>query len=123
MPKSWTDDPQRCAAAGIPEGLGLATRPQLAQQMPQRALDADVPFAWVTAQWGAAVSTLEAAVRRATGRSGRAQYLDGAAQTRRGGKPRVGSEQSAVKGFRERNIDSVVNGHVGFELTSPLEKR
>jgi SRSO17 transposase len=57
VPKSWTGDPQRCAAAGIPEGLELATKPQLAQQTLQRALDADVPFAWVTAQWGSAVSS------------------------------------------------------------------
>ncbi len=49
VPKSWTDDPARCAAAGIPEALGLRTKPQLAQTMLQRVIDAGVPFGWVTA--------------------------------------------------------------------------
>src|SRR5436190_12485470 len=49
VPKSWIDDPARCAAAGIPEGVGLRTKPQLAQAMLQRAIDAGVPFGWVTA--------------------------------------------------------------------------
>jgi SRSO17 transposase len=47
LPRSWTDDPARCRAAGIPAGTGFATRPQLARRMIERAIAAGVPFAWV----------------------------------------------------------------------------
>lgn len=49
LPQSWCDDPSRCAAAGIPEEVGFATKPQLALTMLKRALDAGVPCAWVAA--------------------------------------------------------------------------
>jgi SRSO17 transposase len=48
LPKSWTGDPARCAAAGIPEGTAFATKPRLARRMIARALDAGVPAGWVT---------------------------------------------------------------------------
>ena len=47
LPKSWTGDPGRCAAAGIPAAVRFATKPQLAQQMVERAVTAKVPFGWV----------------------------------------------------------------------------
>jgi SRSO17 transposase len=50
LPKSWTDDPDRCRAAGVPDQVGLATKPALATRMPARALDAGVPAAWVTGE-------------------------------------------------------------------------
>ncbi|MFE7245982.1 IS701 family transposase [Streptomyces sp. NPDC057580] len=46
LPKSWTSDPQRCRRAGVPEDIGFATKPQLAAQMIERALDAGAPVAW-----------------------------------------------------------------------------
>jgi SRSO17 transposase len=46
LPKSWTSDPGRCRRAGVPDGVGFATKPQLAAQMIERALDAGVPAAW-----------------------------------------------------------------------------
>jgi SRSO17 transposase len=49
LPRSWTADPARCAAAGIPEKTAFATKPGLARRMIGRALDAGVPAAWVTA--------------------------------------------------------------------------
>jgi len=49
LPKSWTDDRDRCSAAGIPDDVACATKPKLAQAMLERALDAGVPAAWVTA--------------------------------------------------------------------------
>ena len=49
LPRSWTDDPARCAAAGIPAGTAFATKPALARRMIGRALDAGTPAAWVTA--------------------------------------------------------------------------
>ncbi len=48
LPERWTRDAARCAAAGIPTGLALATKPQLGLAMLDRALEAGVPFAWVT---------------------------------------------------------------------------
>ncbi|RQU47823.1 IS701 family transposase [Burkholderia cenocepacia] len=48
VPKAWTDDRVRCEAAGIPESVEFATKPQLARSMLERALDAGVPCGWVT---------------------------------------------------------------------------
>jgi SRSO17 transposase len=47
LPRSWTDDAERCRAAGVPDQVGFATKPALATQMICRALDAGVPAAWV----------------------------------------------------------------------------
>jgi SRSO17 transposase len=49
LPRSWTGDPARCRAAGVPADTGFATKPALARQMIGRALDAGTPAAWVTA--------------------------------------------------------------------------
>ncbi|EFE72303.1 transposase [Streptomyces viridosporus ATCC 14672] len=48
VPRSWTDDPDRCHAAGIPDTHTFATKPQLAARMIERALDAGIPAGWVT---------------------------------------------------------------------------
>ncbi len=48
LPKSWTGDPGRCAAAGVPDDVGFATKPALARVMLARALDARVPARWAT---------------------------------------------------------------------------
>ena len=48
VPRSWTRDPDRLRAAGVPDQVGFATKPALAQAMICRALDAGVPAAWVT---------------------------------------------------------------------------
>jgi SRSO17 transposase len=49
LPKSWTDDPERCAAAGVPDDIEFATKPVLATGMLTRALRAGVSARWVTA--------------------------------------------------------------------------
>jgi SRSO17 transposase len=49
LPQGWLDDPARCRAAGIPDQVGFATKPELARRMLERALDAGVPAGWVTA--------------------------------------------------------------------------
>jgi SRSO17 transposase len=38
LPKSWTDDRQRCAQAGIGDDVGFATKPALARRMLERLL-------------------------------------------------------------------------------------
>lgn len=48
LPEEWTDDPERCKAAGIPEATAFATKPRLAEAMLARAFAAGVPAAWVT---------------------------------------------------------------------------
>jgi SRSO17 transposase len=48
LPREWTGDPNRCRAAGVPEGTAFATKPGLAKAMLQRAFAAGVPAAWVT---------------------------------------------------------------------------
>jgi SRSO17 transposase len=48
LPKSWTEDSQRCSEAGISDEVGFATKPELAEKMLLRALDVGVPAAWVT---------------------------------------------------------------------------
>jgi SRSO17 transposase len=49
LPQGWIDDPARCHAAGVPDLVGFATKPELAGVMLERALDAGVPAGWVTA--------------------------------------------------------------------------
>jgi SRSO17 transposase len=49
LPRVWIQDPARCRAARVPEQVGFRTKPQLARVMLERALDAGVPAAWVTA--------------------------------------------------------------------------
>jgi SRSO17 transposase len=48
LPKGWTGDAARRAAAGIPEEVAFATKPKLGLAMLDRALGAGVPFAWVS---------------------------------------------------------------------------
>jgi SRSO17 transposase len=49
LPRCWTDDPDRCRAARVPVEVAFRTKPQLARVMLERALDAEIPAAWVTA--------------------------------------------------------------------------
>src|SRR4051812_15095573 len=65
LPKAWTDDPARLAAAHVPPGITFATKPRLALAMLGRAIAAGVPFAWVAADSVYGVGEVEAALRRA----------------------------------------------------------
>lgn len=49
LPKSWTEDSERCAGAGIPtDKRSFATKPALAVELIDRAVAANVPAGWVT---------------------------------------------------------------------------
>jgi SRSO17 transposase len=49
LPKAWADDSGRCATAGVPDDVRLATKISLGRRVLARALDAGVPAAWCTA--------------------------------------------------------------------------
>jgi hypothetical protein len=45
---TWCARPERLTAAGVPDQVGFATKPALARQMITAAIEAGVPFGWVT---------------------------------------------------------------------------
>jgi len=49
LPEAWTTDRARAQAAGIPDTVAFATKPELARQLLERARAAGAPAAWVTA--------------------------------------------------------------------------
>ena len=65
LPKAWTDDPTRLAAAHVPDVTGFATKPALACAMIERTLAAQVPFGWVAADSVYGVGAIETVLRRA----------------------------------------------------------
>ena len=46
LPKSWTQELERCREANVPEDVKFATKPELAIKMINRVLDAKLPIAW-----------------------------------------------------------------------------
>ena len=48
LPKSWTNDQERCREAHVPASVTFATKPELVWRMLERTLEADLPVAWVT---------------------------------------------------------------------------
>ncbi len=49
LPREWTDDPERLSEASVPEGVGFATKGELAKGMLRRAFEAGVPARWIVA--------------------------------------------------------------------------
>ena len=49
LPKVWTEDRERCQAAGVPDDVSFASKVTLGRRMLTRALDAGVPAGWATA--------------------------------------------------------------------------
>src|SRR5919112_170647 len=49
LPEEWAEDKERRQRAGVPDEVGMRTKPQLAKEMLRRALDAGVKAAWVVA--------------------------------------------------------------------------
>jgi SRSO17 transposase len=49
LPESWAQDTARRTEAGIPDAVSFITKPKLGRVMLERALEHEVPCAWVTA--------------------------------------------------------------------------
>jgi hypothetical protein len=49
LPRAWSDDERRCEAAGLPNEVLFATKPELALAMVDAAIAAGVPAGWFTA--------------------------------------------------------------------------
>src|SRR3954447_8977952 len=65
LPKAWTSDADRMAAAHVPQETAFSTKPALALSMIGRAIAAGVPFGWVAADSVYGVGDIEMALRRA----------------------------------------------------------
>src|SRR5258708_32756151 len=48
LPKSWTNDQERCRKAHVPPSVTFSTNPALVWRILERTLEADLPVAWVT---------------------------------------------------------------------------
>lgn len=48
LPKSWTEDRERCWKAGIDDTVEFATKLQMAEAMVDQAIADEVPFRWLT---------------------------------------------------------------------------
>jgi SRSO17 transposase len=72
LPKEWTDDRERCDAAGVPARVTFATKPRLAERMLARAWRLGVRAGWVT---GDAVYGHDGAFRRFLEANGQAYLL------------------------------------------------
>ncbi len=47
LPRSWTDDPDRCAATGVPDEVEFATKPELALEMITDTVASGTSAGWV----------------------------------------------------------------------------
>jgi SRSO17 transposase len=72
LPRDWTNDRERCEEAGVPEAVAFHTKPWLALDMLERALDAGVPARWVV---GDSVYGSDGKLRRALEERGQAYAL------------------------------------------------
>jgi SRSO17 transposase len=65
LPKEWTDDRKRLKAAHVPDGVGFATKPQMARKMIARAIATRVPFAFVATDTVYGTGDIETMLRKA----------------------------------------------------------
>lgn len=72
LPRHWADDQERRAEAGVPKTVAFHTKPWLALEMLERALDAGVPARWVV---GDSVYGSDGKLRRALEARGQAYAL------------------------------------------------
>jgi SRSO17 transposase len=72
LPRPWADDQERRAEVGVPETVDFHTKPWLALDLIERALDAGVPARWVV---GDSVYGSDGKLRRALEARGQAYAL------------------------------------------------
>jgi SRSO17 transposase len=72
LPRSWTNDRERCRQAGIPDDMVFATKPEIARAMLKRAFSAAVPCAFVT---GDSVYGSDSRLRRMIAAAGKGYVL------------------------------------------------
>jgi SRSO17 transposase len=72
LPERWAGSAARRTAAGVPEAVAFTTKPKLGLAMLERALEAGVPFAWVT---GDSVYGADHRIRRRLEARGRGYVL------------------------------------------------
>jgi SRSO17 transposase len=65
LPQAWMDDPERMAAAHVPDNVGFATKPQIARKMIERAIAAKIPFSFVAADSVYGTGEIETTLRKA----------------------------------------------------------
>jgi SRSO17 transposase len=65
LPKDWTTKPERLAAAYVPDSIRFVTKPEIAAEMIERAMAANVPFDWVATDTVYGVGKVEMLLRRA----------------------------------------------------------
>jgi SRSO17 transposase len=65
LTKDWTRDPARLKATHVPAEIGFMTKPQLAARMIERAIVAQVPFAWVAGDTVYGIGNIERGLRQA----------------------------------------------------------
>jgi SRSO17 transposase len=65
LPQAWIDDPERMAAAHVPDNVGFATKPQIARKMIVRAIAAKIPFSFVAADSVYGTGEIETTLRKA----------------------------------------------------------
>src|SRR5215210_5905752 len=99
LPQDWTKNPARLRAAHVPDEVGFTTKPRLALDMIERAINAGVPFGWVAADTVYGTGEVEMALRR----SGKG-YVLGVSATQPFnawiGKPAVaGTAEAIVRGL------------------------
>jgi SRSO17 transposase len=64
LPQDWTKNSARLRAAHVPEEVGFTTKPRLALDMIERAINAGVPFGWAAADTVYGTGGVEMALRR-----------------------------------------------------------
>nr|WP_246776574.1 IS701 family transposase [Microvirga sp. VF16] len=65
LPKDWTNTPERRTAAQVPDAIRFVTKPEIAAEMIERAIAADVPFDWAATDSIYGVGSIEMLLRRA----------------------------------------------------------
>ena len=95
LPKEWTGDIERLKAAGVPQDVAFATKPEIGRRMLQRALDTGATAGWILGDeiYGRDYKLRSALEERCQ------RYVLG-----------VASNQYAWAGFYQLRVDELIRG-------------